>query len=123
MSTESNRELAQRVAVIDTTRGQPPAEVPPPRRRQVFVSRRTCEGLQPRAPQVPTTAEHSLALRKAVLKRRRKAERRRAEQLAAGRVLFVPGDVDLGSAPMAPGMVQVIDDENAPAFTGPRGDT
>lgn len=45
-------------------------------RRVVFADRRTWRGLQPRAKKPATTAADSEALRRAELKRRRKAARR-----------------------------------------------
>jgi hypothetical protein len=88
-----------------------PAAPPPPPARKVFVSRRTYEGMQPRKPKVPTTAEDSLALRAAELKRTRKDERR-AHALRVQRPIQRPASAEGEAAtlePMAPCAFVVIE--------------
>lgn len=91
-----------------------PAEAQPPKRK-IYVSRRTFEGLHPRPPKVPTTAEDSLALRAAVLKRHRKAAARKAHLLGQVKLILVPASVDVAPEapadyePMAPGIIYRAD--------------
>ncbi|MEA3246192.1 MAG: hypothetical protein U9Q74_08540 [Gemmatimonadota bacterium] len=61
---------------INVAKAQAVGTSAPP--RIVHVDRRTWRGLQPRPRKPPTTAEDSAALRKAELKRQRKARRRLA---------------------------------------------
>lgn len=53
-----------------------PHPAPPPAPRRVFVSRRVWAGLQRRPQKVPHSAQDGARLRKAELKRRRKAAQR-----------------------------------------------
>lgn len=94
---------------------KPAVNAEPPKRKQ-FVSRRTFDGLRPRAPRVPTTAEESLALRKAELKRRRKGAARIANRLRQVEILHVrsPGDTDALELP--PGQIIATNPAEEPIY-------
>lgn len=100
-------------------RDSTPAEPPKPTKRQLFVSRRTFDGLRPRAPHVPTTAEESLALRKAEMKRRRKGAARVANVLRQVEIFHVHPAVsaDVGDElHLEPGHIIVADPAEEPAY-------
>lgn len=93
-----------------------PAVNPEPPKRKQFVSRRTFDGLRPRAPRVPTTAEESLALRKAELKRRRKGAARVANAMRQVEILHVRSSGDTDALELKPGQIIAADPADEPVY-------
>lgn len=102
------------VQIIKPAVNSVPVE-PPPKRKQ-FVSRRTFDGLKPRAHRVPTTAEESLALRKAELKRRRKGAARVANAMRQVEILHVRSSGDTDTLELPPNQVITTNPTDEPIY-------